>query len=200
MINLYASTKVLACFLLLVCLFYACGTSQTATDKIATNPTDSAVASDTIPVFFLSSLTVTDGVFKANNNKNFAFTYFMGDTAVTLHGWVLKKGALGGSGTYNPTPDLKLESIGRTAIRVKHNTYIGNQVILGKEVKKIVKYLEDNNADDGAVLFFTPKRDDSTGRINYTIRIEFKVNGIPRHPAVAFELETNPAPPRQAYD
>ncbi len=204
MISRSVITISLVVSLLFALLLNACNPKSAQTNSgTDTTQANGPVSATPLPSIFLDSLSITSADFIAKldttKKQNIIFNYFLADTTITLHGWVLKKGKSGSgtaqsdTGTFNPTYDLKLIPAGKSKITIGPNTYLSNQVILGKTEKKILKAIKDKNA----IIYFSPKKD-ATGRISYIIRIKFI--GISDTPFAPENFETNPAPPHQAFD
>ncbi|XWW46207.1 hypothetical protein JYG30_01775 [Fibrella sp. USSR17] len=192
MANPTCLTKTLSYIALLTCLLYACNNNKSAKTG----------SSKQTPTFYLDSLIVSTDAFKAIGNQNITFSYFLGDTSVTLYGWVLKKGKRPGggggmpqdTGSYNPTADLILTPVGKTTVAVGPNTFIGNQVLLKKQVSDLVRFIGTRKGN----LLFVPMLDATNRTIKYRITWLSKIASD----TSMFDNEflTNPAPPHQAYD
>jgi hypothetical protein len=195
--KLHTTAHVFICAL--VCLPFlltSCQSSQTNTgSKDSTTITSNlsgTAGSNTIPTIYLSSLTVSSGVFKDNRNKNFVFEHFFGDTDITLHGWILKSTGAG-PGQYNGEPDVKLTPFEQTTLTVGPNSYVGNQVLGKNDEKNMVDFIAGRNA----TLHFKPTQDTPGGRIYYKIFIQFlPVSIVDTDPTYS----TNPSPPHQGFD
>ena len=85
-----AAGLLLACVLLLSFLFYACNSKPTTTTKTDTTQaggqSTSPTAATVTPIIYLSSLTVTADVVKANKKTNIMFVYYTGETVWRLRG------------------------------------------------------------------------------------------------------------------
>lgn len=192
--------------LLVSCLIFSCNSKRTPSDdpdstrlvrQIQGMGVQDSLSSSS--GLFLDSLIVSDSVFAANKNKNFAFVYFIGDSTITLYGWILKKTS-GGPGQFNPNPDVKLTPLGKTAISLSPNTSFGNQVLTKDKVKAIVDYIDSKKAKTNrkANLKFYPIKT-VAGRIYYNITIEIIGDTIQDMiPPPTFS--TNPSPPHQGFE
>lgn len=192
MTNPFPLFRVLLCILLLPLLMDACNPKPATSDKTGTSL--ATEAGSTIPTIYMDSLMLSDSIFLLDEAKarNIIFSYFLTDTTVTLHGWLLKK-VTPDTGQFTPKPNLILKPVGKTTTALGPNTYLGSQVMLRKQVLGIRKILKDKNQP--ATLYFTPQKD-TANRIYYNIIIRFR-DGSSR--LLAVPLSTNPSPPHQAF-
>lgn len=204
--NLTTLSKGLTAVFLLASLLFGCNSKSTDSEeadssRIVSQIQDmgSAPVAPTAP-FFLDSLLIKDSIFVANKNKNFVFEYYVGDSSVTLHGWLLKN-TNGGSGQYDPTPDVKLLPQGKTGVSIGVGTTIGNQVLTKKVVKAITDYINANKPapSSKANLRFKPALN-SAGHIYYKITVEFPILGPQPGVLPSQNFETNPSPPHQGFE
>ena len=192
-----AAGIILACALFGSFLFYSCNskpadTTVTDTTKVGGQPTSSTAATAT-PVLYLSSLTVSADVVKANKNMNIMFVYYTSETVWRLRGWLFKK-TTGGSGQFNATPDMLLEPDGSASVAVGANTYLSNQVLTKDHEKQIADLIGNRKAK----LHFRPIYDPITTSISYEITIEIITGAIGT--VLDDTFSTNPTPPRPAFD
>lgn len=154
------------------------------------------------PTFYLDSLTITGSNFLSKldttKKQNIVLSYFIGDSTITLHGWILKKGKSGttssDTGVFNSTADLLLTPIGKTTTSIGPNIHLSNQVILGKITKNIIKAIRGKQA----ILYFIPGKNAKTAQINY--RIKIKIIGDSSMITAGETFSSNPSPPHQAFD
>lgn len=187
-------TKVFTCIFLLSLLTASCESKKKDSETVDTKAPQ-------IPQIYLDSLSIAakdfSDVLPDNKFKNITFNYFLADTAVTLRGWVNKRTKIDSTdkdtSQFNPTPDLSLKPMGRSAIVIGPQTYLGNQVLYRRDLKKIMKYIAGKNV----ILYFIPKKD-ATGRIFYTIVFYDKIRQMILVDLPSFD--TNPSPPHKSYD
>ncbi|MEZ0540273.1 hypothetical protein [Fibrella arboris] len=205
----FFAVALLACSLLFVCTFNACkpksGSSDTLDTTQAGGQGNVVESSTAVSAIYLDSLVISVSAVAAaidtTKKQTIVFNYFVGDTAVTMHGWVLLKRSAGSgnaakdTGVFNPTPDLVLQPIGKTAVAIGPRTYLSNQVMLGRDLRKLIKAL----ATRKGYLHFKPVKD-ATGRISYAINFKKTTSRGEMYDVLVSGFTTNPSPPHQAFD
>ncbi|MBU1822756.1 MAG: hypothetical protein KKG00_14775 [Bacteroidetes bacterium] len=182
--------------MLLVFLIFSCNSKRTPSDSTDTLGADikqgNFGVSGVLPTISLDTMSVDAAYFVSNPNKNFVFIHYFGDSTVSLRGWLMKN-TNPRSTQFDSIPDVVFEAKGKSNVAIGPGTYVGNQVLLGKVEKDIVKAINGR----GANLLFVPKKG-SAGKIYYQILILFKQQEFNIPPQD--DYQTNPSPPHQSFD
>lgn len=192
-----AAGLILACVLLGSLILGSCTSTSTDTTTSDTTRTSvqltSPTATTVAPVIYLSSLTVSAAVIKANPNVNIMFIYYTSAPAWRLRGWLFENTG-GVADVFSPTPDLVLEPDGGPQLAIGVNTYLGNLVLTRADENRIRNLIGNRTA----TLRFKPMYNAGSKTVSYEISIEVLKDG--RRILLAERIVINPCPPRCSID